>query len=73
MASDDLIDVEGVVTEVFPAGRFKVRLDNTQTDVDAHLGGKLRKFRIRVVLGDRVTVSVSPYDTTKGRISYRHK
>ena len=72
MASDDLIDVEGVVQEVHPAGLFSI-LTDAGTTVQAHLGGKLRKFRIRVVLGDRVTVQVSPYDLTKGRISYRHK
>lgn len=72
MASDDLIDIEGTVTEVFPAGFFQVRTD-AGSFVSAHLGGKMRKFKIRVVLGDRVTVQISPYDLTKGRISFRHK
>jgi translation initiation factor IF-1 len=73
MASDDLIEVEGVVTEVFPAGAFQVTLDQNGAKVTAHLGGKMRQHRIRVVLGDRVRVAVSPYDLSKGRIVYRHK
>lgn len=72
MASDDLIDVEGEVIEVHPAGYFSVKTDKVGT-VRAHLAGKLRKFQIRVVLGDKVTVQVSPYDLTKGRIAFRHK
>ena len=72
MASDDLIEIEGKVKEVYPGGTFIVETD-AGTDVQAHLAGKLRKYRIRVVLGDRVTVAVSPYDLTKGRIVFRHK
>ncbi len=72
MASDDLIEIEGVVQEVFPGGHFLVQT-NASTSVHAHLAGKLRRYRIRVVLGDRVTVAVSPYDLTKGRIVFRHK
>lgn len=72
MATDDLIEVEGEVVEVFPAGNFRVKTEQG-TDVLAHLAGKLRKFKIRVVLGDRVTVQVSPYDLSRGRIAYRHK
>lgn len=72
MASDDLIELEGVIADVFPGGSFLVKTD-AGTDVKAHLAGKLRRFRIRVVLGDRVTVAVSPYDVTKGRIVFRHR
>ncbi|MCB9779446.1 MAG: translation initiation factor IF-1 [Alphaproteobacteria bacterium] len=72
MAADDLIPVEGVITEVFPGGAFLVETE-AGTQVHAHLSGKLRRFRIRVVLGDKVTVEVSPYDLSKGRITYRHK
>jgi len=72
VASDDLIPMEGEVTEVFPGGAFLVETE-AGTKVHAHLSGKLRRFRIRVVLGDKVTVEVSPYDLTKGRITYRHK
>jgi translation initiation factor IF-1 len=72
MASDDLIEIEGVIKEVFPGGNFLVETE-AGTDVHAHLAGKLRRFHIRVVLGDRVTVAVSPYDLSKGRIVFRHK
>lgn len=72
MASDDLIEIEGVIKEVHPGGSFLVETE-AKTLVHAHLAGKLRRFRIRVVLGDRVTVAVSPYDLTKGRIVFRHK
>ena len=72
MASDDLIEIEGTVKEVYPGGTFIVHTE-AGTDVQAHLAGKLRKYRIRVVLGDRVTVAVSPYDLSKGRIVFRHK
>lgn len=72
MASDDLIEIEGLVTEVFPGGHFLVKT-NAGSEVHAHLAGKLRHNRIRVVLGDRVTVAVSPYDLSRGRIVFRHK
>lgn len=72
MASDDLIEIEGTITEVFPGGNFLVKTE-ANSEVHAHLAGKLRRHRIRVVLGDRVTVAVSPYDLSKGRIVYRHK
>ena len=72
MAADDLIPVEGVVTEVFAGGAFLVATE-AGTNVHAHLSGKLRKHRIRVVLGDKVTVELTPYDLSKGRITYRHK
>lgn len=72
MASDDLIDIEGKIIEVFPGGHFLVETE-AGTEVHAHLAGKLRRHRIRVVLGDRVTVQVSPYDLSKGRITFRHK
>lgn len=73
LASEDLIEVEGVVSEVFPGGKFSVTLDDTGRIVMAHLGGKLRQHQIRVVLGDKVQVGLSPYDLTRGRITYRHK
>ena len=72
MASDDLIDMEGIVKEVRPGGTFLVETEQG-VEVQAHLAGKLRRYRIRVVLGDNVTVAVSPYDLTKGRITFRHK
>lgn len=70
MSSDDHIEFEGKVTEVLTGGVFRVQVADDHT-VIAHLAGKMRKFRIRVVLGDVVTVAVSPYDPTRGRIVYR--
>jgi translation initiation factor IF-1 len=72
LASDDLIEIDGVIKEVYPGGAFLVETD-AGSEVHAHLAGKMRRYRIRVVLGDRVTVAVSPYDLTKGRIVFRHK
>ncbi len=73
MAKDEgKIQVEGTVVEALPATQFKVRLDNDH-EVLAYLSGKMRKYYIRILLGDRVRVEVSPYDLTRGRIVYRHK
>jgi translation initiation factor IF-1 len=70
MPKDDHIEFEGVVVDVLPGGLFKVKLD-TGLDVLAHLAGKMRKFKIRIVSGDRVKVAVTPYDPSRGRIIYR--
>ena len=70
MPKEDHIEMEGTVVEVLAGGLFKVETDDGLS-VLAHLAGKMRRFRIRVVLGDRVTVAVSPYDPTRGRIIYR--
>ena len=72
MSKEDNIEVTGTVVEKFPSGLFSVQLDQERT-VLAHLAGKLRRNRIRVLAGDRVTLEMSPYDLTKGRITYRHK
>ena len=64
--------MEGVVDEVLPNTVFRVTLANGYK-ITAHASGKIRKFRIRILTGDRVTVEISPYDLTKGRISYRHR
>lgn len=73
MAKEDNIEVMGKVTEVFPGGKFQVEWeedeDNTMTV--AHLSGKMRQKKIKVVLGDRVLIEVSPYDLTRGRITRR--
>lgn len=69
---DDKIQVEGLVVEALPGTQFKVRLDNGH-EVLAYLSGKMRKYYIRILLGDRVRVEMSPYDLTRGRIVYRHK
>lgn len=72
MAKEDLIEAEGVVTEVLPNARFRVTLDNGH-DVLAYTSGRMKKFRIRILVGDRVTVEMTPYDLTKARINFRHK
>jgi translation initiation factor IF-1 len=73
MAKDeDKIQVEGTVVEALPATQFKVRLENGH-EVLAYLSGKMRKYYIRILLGDKVRVEISPYDLTRGRIVYRHK
>ena len=69
---EDKIQVEGLVVEALPGTQFKVRLDNGH-EVLAYLSGKMRKYYIRILLGDRVRVEMSPYDLTKGRISFRYK
>lgn len=70
VSKDDHIEFDGVVTEVLTGGMFRVKIDDDHA-VIAHLAGKMRKFRIKVVLGDRVKVAVSPYDPNRGRIIYR--
>jgi len=69
---DDKIKVEGTVVEALPATQFRVRLDNGH-EVLAYLSGKMRKYYIRILLGDRVAVEMSPYDLTRGRITFRHR
>ncbi len=70
--SQDKIEVEGTVIEALPDTQFKVRLDNGH-EILAYLSGKMRKYYIRILLGDRVRVEMSPYDLTRGRIVYRYK
>lgn len=70
MAREEHIEFQGKVVEVLPAGNFRIELENGH-QVLAHLGGKLRKHRIRVVLGDSVTVALTPYDPTRGIVVYR--
>ena len=67
-----MIPVEGTVVECVGNARFKVRIDEGH-EVLAHLSGKMRKFYIKVLTGDRVTVELSPYDLEKGRVTYRHR
>ena len=69
---EDKIQVEGVVVEALPGTQFKVRLDNDH-EVLAYLSGKMRKYYIRILLGDHVRVEISPYDLSRGRIVYRQK
>ncbi|MGE5506729.1 MAG: translation initiation factor IF-1 [Actinomycetota bacterium] len=72
MAKEDLIEFEGVVSEVLPDARFRVTLDSGH-EVMAYSSGRMKKNRIRILAGDRVTVEMTPYDLTKGRINFRHK
>ena len=72
MAKQEAMEFEGQVTEVLPNATFRVLLANGH-DVLATLAGRMRRFRIRVLAGDRVTLEVSPYDLTRGRITFRHK
>jgi len=72
MAKEVPIEIDGVVADVLPNSTFRVQLTNGH-DVLATLAGKMRRFRIRVLAGDRVTLDVSPYDLTRGRITFRHK
>jgi translation initiation factor IF-1 len=72
MAKDEVIELEGVVEKVLPATMYNVKLVNGHR-VLAHISGKMRKNFIRIAIGDRVTVEISPYDLTKGRISFRHR
>ena len=72
MSKEDAIEFQGVVSELLPYAMFKVKLDNDH-EVIAHTSGKMRKNRIRVLAGDRVTVEMTPYDLTKGRITFRSK
>jgi translation initiation factor IF-1 len=72
LAKEEAIEVEGTVVEPLPNAMFRVKLDNDHV-VLAHISGKMRKFYIRILPGDRVTVELSPYDLNRGRITYREK
>jgi translation initiation factor IF-1 len=72
MSKEGLFEAEGVVVDVYPDGRFRVRLENGH-NIIAYTGGKMRKNRIRMLAGDKVTVEMTPYDLDKGRITFRHK
>ena len=72
MAKEDLIEFDGTVLEMLPDSRFLVKLDNGHQTL-AYTAGKMRKHRIRILAGDRVTVEMTPYDLTKSRITFRHK
>ena len=72
MMKEEAIELEGTVSEVLPSAMFRVNLENGHKLL-ATTAGKMRRFRIRILAGDRVTVEVSPYDLTRGRITFRHK
>lgn len=71
MAKEEMLEMDGVVQEVLPNTQFRVSLTNG-ANVLAYAGGNVRKNRIRILAGDRVTLEISPYDLTKGRINFRH-
>ena len=71
MAKEDIISMEGRVEEVLPGAMFRVKLDNLNNVILAHLSGRMRKNNIKVLLGDRVELEFSPYDLSKGRITRR--
>lgn len=72
MGKEEKIEVEGRVVEALPGTQFRVELDNGH-EVLAYLSGKMRKYYIRILLGDRVRVEISPYDLTRGRITFRYR
>jgi len=71
MAKEELIEMSGVVMEVLPDSRYRVTLDNGH-DLVAYSAGKMRKHHIRILAGDKVSLEMSPYDLSKGRITFRH-
>jgi len=72
LAKEDSIEVEGEILEALPNAQFKVKLENG-LEILAHVSGKIRMYYIRILPGDKVKVQISPYDLTKGRITYRYK
>ena len=73
MSNDDKIEVEGVVTESLPGGKFRVKIDGVGNIIECTTSGRLKKNFIRTIIGDKVTVNMSPYDLTKGIIVWRDK
>lgn len=72
MGKQDVIEIDGVIEDTLPNAQFKVKLANGH-EILAHVSGKIRMHYIRILPGDRVTVEISPYDLTRGRITFRHK
>ena len=72
MAKEELLELSGTVVEKLPNAMFRVKLENDH-EILAHTAGKMRKFRFRVMVGDKVDIEMTPYDLTKGRITFRHK
>jgi len=72
MAKEEVLEFSGLITELLPNAMFRVKLDN-EHEIIAHTAGRMRKNRIRVLAGDKVTVEMTPYDLSKGRITYRYK
>jgi len=72
MAKEDVIEMDGIITETLPNTMFRVQLENGHVII-AHISGKMRKHYIRILTGDKVTVEMTPYDLSKGRITYRER
>jgi translation initiation factor IF-1 len=72
MPKEDMLEFEGVVVDVLPDGRFRVKLENGH-EIIAYTAGRMKKNRIRTLAGDRVTIEMTPYDLDKGRVIFRHK
>ncbi len=72
MGKQDVIEIDGIVEDTLPNAQFKVKLENGH-EILAHVSGKIRMHYIRILPGDKVTVEISPYDLTRGRITFRHK
>ncbi|MEE9575729.1 MAG: translation initiation factor IF-1 [Gammaproteobacteria bacterium] len=72
MAKEDVIEMDGIITETLPNTMFRVELENGHVII-AHISGKMRKHYIRILTGDKVTVEMTPYDLSKGRITYRER
>jgi translation initiation factor IF-1 len=73
MSKEDFIEVSGKVLEVLPNSKFLIELDDIKNTIVGHLSGKMRMNHIKIIVGDRVKLEMSPYDLTKGRITYRNK
>lgn len=73
MAKEDVLKVDGTVIECLPNAMFKIQLDNVEQTIIGMLSGKIRKNKIKILTGDRVEVEMTPYDLSKGRITYRYK
>jgi translation initiation factor IF-1 len=71
MAKDDILELTGTVDEVLPGSMFRVKVDNMPQVLLCYMGGRLKQNKIRIILGDKVKIEVSPYDLTKGRVTYR--
>lgn len=71
MAKDDIIELTGLVDEVLPGSMYRVKVDNMPNTLLCYTSGKLKQHKIKIILGDRVKIEISPYDMTKGRVTYR--
>lgn len=73
MSKEDIIEMSGTIEEVLPGAMFRVKLENNNSLILGHISGRMRQNKIKILLGDRVMVEMSPYDLSRGRISYREK